>query len=225
MMLLDASSLAATLDAVNEAVFLGTSILKADRVATASWIAGRQGERPNYRCMPAPTADDFRNHPRLFAGERLISRAGTSHILGEEACRALILLDVHTRAIDDALARAQAWLRELEDRSSPRYGTYCCGICSVALWRHLTVSDLPGAEHRVAAGLKILKQRRLADGRWRIFPFYYTLLALLDIDSGAAREEMRHAAPVCERLVCRKSGDDRYACRRHAIAERVLARC
>ncbi len=86
---------------------------------------------------------------------------------------------------------AQAWLREPQDRRHPHYGMYCCGICSVALWRHLTISDVPGAEHRVAAGLKIVRQRRKGDGRWRIFPYFYTLLALLEIDSSAAREEMR----------------------------------
>ncbi len=76
-MLLNNKSLAATLDAVNDAFFLGKTIPKADRAATAAWIAGRQAERPNYRCMPAPTANDFREHPRLYAGERLTSGAGT----------------------------------------------------------------------------------------------------------------------------------------------------
>jgi hypothetical protein len=225
MKLLNTTSLAATLDAVNEAFFLARPVPKAEGAAAAAWIAAQQGGRGSYRCMPAPTPDDFRSHPRLFTGERLISGAGTSHILGQEACRALILLDAHTQAIDGALARSQAWLREPQDRHSPRYGTYCCGICSVALWRHLTVSDLPGADHRVAAGLKILKQRRDGEARWKIFPYYYTLLTLLEMNSAAAREEMRYTAPVCERLMCRKPTDDPYAHRRQAIAQRVLARC
>jgi hypothetical protein len=225
MTLLDSTSLAGTLDAVNEAFFAERPVPKAVRAATAAWIAGRQGERGNYRAMPAPTANDFEDLPRLFAGEQLVSRASTSHILGQEACRALILLDVHTPAIDGAFSRAQAWLREPQDRRHPRYGMYCCGICSVGLWRHLTISDVPGAEDRVAAGLKLLRQRRDGQGRWRIFPFYYTLLALLDVDSPVAHEEMRYTATVCERLARRRPAEDPYARRRQAIAQRVLARC
>ncbi len=120
MNLLDTSSLAATLDAVNEALFFGKPMPKAERTAAAAWIASRQGERPNYHGMPAPTPDDLRGRPRLFPGQRLSSRAGILHDLGQEACRALILLDVHTPSIDGALARAQAWLREPLDRHNPR---------------------------------------------------------------------------------------------------------
>ncbi len=131
---------------------------------------------------------------------------------------------MHTQAIDGALRRAQAWLHEPQDRRDPRYGTYCCGICSIGLWRHLAVSDVPGARDRVEASLKILRQRRDGRGRWRIFPFHYTLLALLDLDSRSACEEMRYAAPVCERLAHRRPAEDPYARRRQTIARRVLER-
>jgi hypothetical protein len=225
MTLLDTTSLGGTIDAVNEAFFEGLALPKAECAAAAAWIAARQGERGTYRDMPAPTAEDFRHFPRLFAGERLNSRASTSHILGQEACRALILLGVHTQPIDAAIRRAQAWLREPQDRRDPRYGTYCCGICSIGLWRHLAVSDVSGARDRIKAGLKILRQRRDGQGRWRIFPFHYTLLALLELDSRMARQEMRYAAPVCERLARRGPPEDPYARRRQVIARRVLEQC
>ncbi len=124
MPLLDTTSLAATLDAVNEAMFLDQPVPKADRAAVARWIAGRQGEQRSYRGMPAPTPEDFRSRPRLFTGERLSSGASTGHVLGEEACRALIQLGVRTKSIDDALDRAQAWLRGPQHPRDMLEGTY-----------------------------------------------------------------------------------------------------
>ena len=48
-------------------------------------------------------------------------------------------------------------------------------------------------------GLRVLAGYR-TDGRgWRRFPFYYTLLALTEIDLPAARAELRWAAPAAER--------------------------
>jgi hypothetical protein len=56
--------------------------------------------------MFAPTAKDFADGIRLFTGERISSGAATGHILGEEACRAVLLLDAGVRDVNEALARA-----------------------------------------------------------------------------------------------------------------------
>jgi hypothetical protein len=102
---------------------------------------------------------------------------------------------------------------------------YCCGGCSVALWRHLAVGGLEDAERRLAAGMRALKSHRKGDGRWQRFPFYYTLLALSEIDLPAAVREMRYAAPSCERVLKRSAKGDRFDRRRRLLAERVLAKC
>jgi hypothetical protein len=104
-----------------------------------------------------------------------------------------------------------------------RAGMYCCGACSVALWRHIAAGGLPKESGRLARGLQSLRAHRTEDGRWRRFPDFYTLLALTEIDLPAARRELRYAVPRCERYLKRRPTADRYAQRRRRVAERVLA--
>ena len=106
MDLLRTRSLAGTLDAVNEALFLDKHIPKTEARRVAAWIASRQGLPESYAGMFAPTSRDFAEGIRLFTGERISSRAATAHILGEEACRALLRLNVGSSDVRDALARA-----------------------------------------------------------------------------------------------------------------------
>jgi hypothetical protein len=56
--------------------------------------------------MFAPTSQDYAQGIRLFTGERISTRAATGHILGEEACRVILLLDVVAPEVDAAIARA-----------------------------------------------------------------------------------------------------------------------
>jgi len=106
MSLLDSRSLAGTIDAVSEALFLGRRIPGKDLRGVAQWLAGRQGLPGSYAGMFAPTDQDHARGIRLFTGERISSRAATGHILGEEACRALLLLNADVPAATEALARA-----------------------------------------------------------------------------------------------------------------------
>jgi len=226
MTLLHRGSLATTLDVVNEAMFLGRTRGKAERLAAARWIAARQGLPGSYCGMFAPTARDLAGPIRLFTGEAVRTDAATRHILGEEACRALILLEVREPEVERALKRASAAMVERLYREGRRpIGTYCCGTCSVSLWRHLAVGGLDQAARRLADGLRVLKVHRLGNSKWRRFPYYYTLLALSEIDSPAARAEMRYAAPGLERLLERAGSGDKFARRRRALAERILAKC
>ena len=177
--------------------------------------------------MFAPTEGDFAAGVRLFTGETLRSRAGSAHVLGQEACRALILLDVPAAKVRTALQRASQWQTALAGSADEAQGTYCCGRCSVALWRHLTVggfADLD-AERWLKTAMKTLRAARLDDGKWRRFPFYYTVLALSEIDLPAARQERKYAAPRCEALLKRGPKDDRIDARRRQLAERILAVC
>ena len=226
MQIVNTQSLAATVDAVNEAFFLGRLPSKPQRRQAAKWIAGRQGKPGSYADMFAPTRRDRAQGIRLFTGERVVTGAATGHILGEEACRALILLDADAKDVGTALEAATAgMLARL--RKERRLGMYCCGRCSASLWRHLAVGGLEqvGAERFLAAGVKKLKAFRDGKGRWRVFPFHYTLLALREIDLPAAVKEMRYAAPSLHRVLKRAPAADKYDRRRRVLAERILATC
>ena len=124
-----------------------------------------------------------------------------------------------------ATASMMKRLVEHEATRPGQRGIYCCCRCSCALWRHLAAGGLEDAERRLAAGMKTLKAHRNGDGKWRTFPFYYTLLALTEVDLSAAAREMRYAAPQCEKLLKRRARDDEITHRRRVLAERVLVRC
>jgi hypothetical protein len=224
MKLVNPNSLAETLDMVNEAFFYGQPIPKSQRDKCAKWIASRQGKVGSYANMFAPTSRDFKVGVRLYTGEMVNSRAAVAHILGEEACRALILLDVSALTVRMALQRASLGMLTRLGESRQK-GMYCCGKCSAALWRHLAVGGLDKAEQRLTAGIKSLKLHRDGQGRWRRFPFYYTLLALSEIELPAAIKEMRYAAPVLERFLRRSGRGDKTSQRRRLLAERILEKC
>ncbi|HVM62736.1 MAG TPA: hypothetical protein VMV72_17875 [Verrucomicrobiae bacterium] len=221
-------SLADTLDAVEERFFRGQAMTAAERGAVARWIADRQGLTGSYAGMFAPADGDWRGIT-VFTGETITTRAGISHVLGEEACRALIRLGASRGVARTALDRAtRGMLNRLQPRggrSSSVDGMYCCGVCSVALWRHLAVGGLSQSERRLVAGMKTLRAHRIGGGRWRRFPLWYTLLALSEIDVAGARAEMQYAAPVCERYVRQGGRKGEYSRRRRLVAERILEKC
>ena len=225
MTVVNKSSLGKTVDAINEVFFFGNSFSKTDQRKTSAWLAGRQGQPGSYSGMFAPMAADFKTGVKLFTGEKITSSASVAHILGQETCRAMILMDDPRKVVRDALSAARQGMADRCLRDSESLGgMYCCGKCSVAMWRHLLVSGRPDTQRRLTAGLKSLKSYRDDTGHWRRFPFYYTLLALSEIDLPAVVREIRYAAPHCEKLLKRKPRDDHFDNRRRTIAERVLAR-
>ncbi len=94
MLTVKPSSLAETLDAVDDALFFGQKLTGPERKKVARWITEQRGKPGAYAGMFAPTSADRASGIKLFTGEAVKSKAAIGHILGEEACRVLILLDV-----------------------------------------------------------------------------------------------------------------------------------
>ena len=145
-MLIHQSSLSETVDAVNDAVFFGKAMAAKDRRRVARWIAARQGLPGAYGELFAGFAPELASGIRLFTGERVTS-ASARHILGEESCRALLLLKSDEAIATAALTRATAWIVERVEKAttqSPRNtpGAYCCGKCTVGLWRNILAGGL-----------------------------------------------------------------------------------
>ncbi len=226
MKLINQNSLASTLDSVNEAFFYNRPLSKSERVQAAKWIASRQGLPGSYANMFAPTKRDFRNGLTLFTGEKITTRAGLSHILGQESCRILLLLDVTSVDVKSALEKATTgFMERMKQYIMADKGMYCCASCSCELWRRLSAGGIKNGERILAAGIKTLKSFRDGRGRWKRFPFYYTLLVLNEIELPSARKEMRYAAPACERLLKRQTKRDKIGKRRRILAERILEKC
>jgi hypothetical protein len=220
------TSLTSTLDSLNSAFFRGEALSTAQRREAALYITSWQGKAHAYRGMFGMPPTDFAQPLRLFTGETMTSNASRCHIIGEECCRLLLLLAVDDPTVTAALCTAQAGLGECLIRHAEKggsYGTFCCGTCSVAFWRHLTAGGMDDQAHRLQEGVKVLSQYRLPTGQWRRFPFYYTISALLEMDPATARPELRHAAPACERALGHIRIEEPYASRRRLLLERALA--
>ena len=225
-MLINTTSLSQTVDAIHAAHFDGNTLTAAERGEAARWIAARQG-------LPGAYGGTFAGFPSersrgivLFTGERITS-ASARHILGEEASRALRTLRVRDRDVTRALEAADDGLmrclvRAAEDPRHSNPGLFCCGKCSVGLWRNLLAGGLDRRDERLRRGASHLRSMRDGEHQWRRFPFWYTVLALSEMDTAEAKAELKYAAPALERAARRAVPSAGYGRRRHELAVRVL---
>ncbi|HET6487340.1 MAG TPA: hypothetical protein VFH83_13015, partial [Spirochaetia bacterium] len=103
-------------------------------------------------------------------------------------------------------------------------GRYCCGKCTVGLWRHLLAGGLDRQEERLRLGIRHLHEMRDGEGQWRVYPFWYAVLALSEADLPGAVTELRYAAKRLEETARRPGQASLYAQRRHELARRALER-
>ena len=222
------NSLAVLVDGIEQKRYFSQRIPARELLAAEREIASRQGLPGSYAGMFAPTRLDFRRGIRVFTGEPVRSGAATAHILGEECCRLLLKLKVKDRLVSAALARAEAEMLERlsswDQLHAERTGFHCCGICTASFWRHLAAGGLDSPGPRFRNGLRVLASLRTGSGRWKRFPFFYTLLALTELDAPGAKTELRWAAPAVERSLKALRGAGRYPKRRRAVLEQALAR-
>lgn len=139
------------------------------------------------------------------------------------------LLDVRDRAVTKALEAADEGMMRCLARAAdhPRGGNpglFCCGKCSVGLWRNILSGGLDRREERLERGVAYLRLMRVGDRGWRRFPFWYTGLALGDMDVPGARRELKYAAPAFELTARRAAPSSPYVRRRQALAIRILNR-
>jgi hypothetical protein len=224
--LINRTSLSQTVDAINAAHFSGRTLAAAERGRAARWIAGRHG-------LPGAYGGTFAGFPAerasgivLFTGERIAS-ASARHILGEEASRALRHLRARDADVTRALRGADEGMmrcleRAAEDPRNGNPGLFCCGKCSVGLWRNLLAGGLDRQEERLRRGASHLRSMRDGEHQWRRFPFWYTVLALSEMDSAEARTELKYAAPALQQAASHTVPSGVYARRRHELAVRTL---
>jgi hypothetical protein len=222
-MIVHPTSLAATVDALNEALLAGRTPTEQEVEVFAAWVLGRQWTVGRLAGAFAPTDGDLAAGVRLFTGEMLRTQLAARNVLTAEVARGLFVLLPATPGVREALERANRWLLGMCFAGSCVLGE--CAHSTVAWMRYLAVGALADAESRLEAHLQVLSQYRDRRGRWKRFPFYYTLLALSEIDLPAAVAEMRYAAPACERSLRRWGADTPRVRRQKVILERVLAAC
>jgi len=171
------------------------------------WVLSRQGLHGSYFNLFMPTNQDLSQGVRLLTGERMLSNAGTRHVLGEEALRTVIVWKLGSSS---AVKHALKGFNDLLEAGA-KGGSWCCYTCTTAFLRTLAVTKPDKWDRILEKGLNRIKKARTADGRWHGFPFYHTLLTLSEMDTPSAQAELRHASKIAERLLKRYHNDDRIS--------------
>ncbi|MBS7615034.1 hypothetical protein KEJ18_04810 [Candidatus Bathyarchaeota archaeon] len=181
-----------------------------------NWILGRQGLKYSYRGLFAPTEKDMAEGLQTLTGEQFPGRNALSrHILGEEALRAIILWN---RSSDPAAVKALKAYEKIVNLSED--GTFCCYNCTIAFLRTLTAAKVGNWSETLYKEIGKIRKKRTSNGRWHGFPFFYTLLALSEIDVPSAKDELQHASNAAKKLIKKyKQKDDRTSCFRTLALE------
>jgi hypothetical protein len=218
------ATLAGAVDSLNEAQFYGREPSRTELEPAVKYILGRRGVERAYHGSFGLTFAERAEGIRVFTGE-LMTHASARHIIAEESCRVLRKLKEPTAEVESALATAST---NMADHILPKVdaanhpGTYCCGKCTVAFWRNIEAGSFNEPEHRLDDGVQFLHQHRDGEGGWRRFPFHYTLLALCEVDSTAAKAEIKYAADAIRAKLARAPITELYAQRRHDVMRRAL---
>ncbi len=225
MKIIDSNSLYRTLDNLNQRFLNNDKLTLKERTEAAHWISARQGLKGSYAGMPAPAEKDF-NGIRLFTGEYIDSIASIGHILGEESLRALYLLNINDDRTSKVMTGFKSGLYKAikKQYSLGRYaeGTFCCGKCTAALWRNLSAEGVNKNKKSLVSGIKYLKSHRDGKGKYKRFPFFYTILALSDINLPESKAEIEYASVLLRKYVNRKETDDVYGNRKKVISYKAL---
>ena len=220
-------SLSITLDRINERHFLGESFDRTEAERTVDWLAGRFGADSAYAGTFGITEQDRQSKIYTFTGERLQS-ASLRHIQAEETCRAIILLNRlvgrdRLPELEEATSILLGCFEVAHSKGRPR-GTFCCGPCTVSLWRHMAIGGLGDYARHLDEGIGVLTSHEDGAGTWRRFPFYYTLLALSEVDTPNARWAVSYALPECKRRLHSLRRNARFGERRHALLSRIIVK-
>lgn len=225
MSLLNKTSLYRTVDNVNEAIFYGKQISKKEAGDIVKWVSGTLDTEYSYNKSFGVTRKDMKDRVFTFTGEPLNSPASMRHIMAEESCRVLLELSKITGRDVAALSRSNVnFYRMLEasHAAGKHPGTFCCGPCTVGLWRHLSAGGLPDYAENLDEGISVLHDFHDGAGRWGRFPFFYTLLALSEIDLPIAQKEINYAQPECERILNRLHNKNKFSIRKRDLLLRVM---
>lgn len=219
------NSLSITLDRINERHFLGETFDRAGAERALDWLAGRFGADSAYAGTFGVTEQDSRSRIYTFTGERLQS-ASLRHIQAEETCRAIILLNRRVGRerlpeLEEATSRLLGCFEVAHAKGRP-FGTFCCGPCTVSLWRHMAVGGLGDYGRHLDEGIGVLAGHEDGAGAWRRFPFYYSLLALSEVDTPNARRAVAYALPECERRLGSVRRNTPFGTRRYRLLSRIL---
>jgi hypothetical protein len=183
-------------------LFLGGTFVPAERDELAAWILAHQNRQRGFSFYPM-VAERERGI-RLLSGERLQTTLAADNAVEMETLRLLALIQPHAPQVQRLFQAAERRL------SGVCYGRVCskgeCAHASLSVLRYHTARGAERSAGMIRRGLEALRGDRTGTGKWRSFPFYYTLLWLAELPDGldeGARVELSYARGRCERLLSR----------------------
>ncbi|NJD60604.1 MAG: hypothetical protein C3F13_17655 [Anaerolineales bacterium] len=222
MSLIHPISLNATIDACSEEFFYGKPIPVPLRKDLAAMLINRQILSGSNSGFFIPFAAEPKDQIRMFTGETLHTELASRHLPLIEATRLLVLLAVENEASHKSTQLAN------QRMSRMCYSRFCssgeCRALTVAYMRYMIVQDTPEANERLSQFLEHLKAQRDGKGRWRGFPYHYTLLMLSELSEPLARSELKYAHPILEKLAGQAKPEEPCVDRRQAIIRTILSR-
>jgi hypothetical protein len=97
-------------------------------------------------------------------------------------------------------------------------GRFCCYSCNILYQKTLKLADQDFYAKQEKAFMRNLSKMKSSTGRWRGYPFYYTILTLKDIDSEATQDELRNVAKYLSQSILEKYNENDRALRFRKLA-------
>jgi hypothetical protein len=183
-------------------MLLGNVLTLAERERLAVWLLAHQNRQRGFSFYP--TAAERERGIRLVSGEKLWTMLAADNAVEMETLRLLALLQPDAPEGNRLFERVEWRL------SGVCYGRVCskgeCAHASLSVLRYYTARGSEKGAAMIGRGLEALHQDRAGEGRWRSFPFYYTLLWLAELHGERgerAHAELSYARGRCERLLSR----------------------
>lgn len=166
---------------------------------------------------------DYQLGKWLFTGERLVTNLAIRNIASIDATRILILSANYSNEVIEKIELAKEWMEK------SCFSKFCttgeCKHSSTAYARYLAIKHREQNNKKLSDFVKILSKFRNNNSKWFGFPFYFTLLALLEIDTKDSLKELQFASPACEKnLKILSNSNPKYQERRLEIIKRVLGK-
>lgn len=185
------------------------------------WLLGRQIGTGRSAGLFQASDEDLAGR-RLPTGERLKTKLATTYIMSEEAARILHLLAPRDPAVTAAIARTAGRLAETCFAIQHcTIGECAASFIGYVRFQRTVFGD--AATPDITWRLKTLFEHR-AEGRWKRFPPYYTMLVLSEIPLPAADDELDHAKGLWAKGARAAIVEEPYASRRVRLIETVRGR-
>ncbi|TFH05610.1 MAG: hypothetical protein E4H14_12425 [Candidatus Thorarchaeota archaeon] len=153
-----------------------------------------------------------RSKVRVYTGEKIQTYLAAKNILTIESTRALVLTRSSSESASSSIAIAASWLE------NQCFSDFCvageCKHSTVAFMRYLNAL---GTNDRLDHMISKLSKFRDGKGGWTGFPYFFTFLALAEIESQIANDELYYALTFAKDRFKRNRSEEPFISRRNEI--------